>query len=388
MGGRKQLGETASKKQKKSDIELPTADTLRSAPDGLPERLKHQHKFVTCGADVNVHTDTRTSAHAYSALDIDNSWSYDQFARGFSIKVNEMKDADMEFDVNGLDPAIMNAIRRVLISEVPTVAIEHVYFLNNTSVIGDEMLAHRLGLVPLDLNPHKLDFRPDGGAATEHNTVVFKLEVDCRRQDGIIQNERVLSQALQHLPEGSEIEDETGCKFSRNQNDVLGLKTGVQSVIPDILLAKLRPGQCIHLEAHCVKGIGAEHAKWSPVATAWYRLQPEVVLLKEIAGTQAEELIELCRPKDTDSHPPLFQIQGSIGSALKVVATRGNEHHLEKVRQLTGEAEWANKLEVRKHKDQFIMTIQSTGALPPEELFLDAIDVLAGKCDKMLDTLL
>jgi hypothetical protein len=55
MGGRKQLGETASKKQKKSDIELPTADTLRSAPDGLPERLKHQHKFVTCGADVNVH---------------------------------------------------------------------------------------------------------------------------------------------------------------------------------------------------------------------------------------------------------------------------------------------------------------------------------------------
>ena len=48
----------------------------------------------------------------------------------------------------------------------------------------------------------------------------------------------------------------------------------------DILLAKLRPGQTIQLEAHCTKGTGKEHAKWSPVATAWYRLHPEVVLLK------------------------------------------------------------------------------------------------------------
>lgn len=47
----------------------------------------------------------------------------------------------------------------------------------------------------------------------------------------------------------------------------------------DILLAKLRPGQCIVLEGHCAKGVGKEHAKWSPVATAWYRLHPEVRLL-------------------------------------------------------------------------------------------------------------
>jgi len=37
--------------------------------------------------------------------------------------------------------------------------------------------------------------------------------------------------------------------------------------------------QCIQLEAHAVKGIGKTHAKWSPVATAWYKLLPEVVLL-------------------------------------------------------------------------------------------------------------
>jgi hypothetical protein len=38
--------------------------------------------------------------------------------------------------------------------------------------------------------------------------------------------------------------------------------------------------QCIQLEAHAIKGIGKDHAKWSPVATAWYRLLPQVVLLR------------------------------------------------------------------------------------------------------------
>ena len=52
------------------------------------------------------------------------------------------------------------------------------------------------------------------------------------------------------------------------------------AVHDDILLAKLRPGQTVVLEAHCTKGEGKEHAKWSPVATAWYRLVPEMRLIK------------------------------------------------------------------------------------------------------------
>jgi DNA-directed RNA polymerase I and III subunit RPAC1 len=46
---------------------------------------------------------------------------------------------------------------------------------------------------------------------------------------------------------------------------------GLGPVHPDILIALLRPGQEIELEAHCIKGIGKEHAKWSPVCTASYR---------------------------------------------------------------------------------------------------------------------
>lgn len=72
-------------------------------------------------------------------LGVDNSWSEEAFDAGFSISVAEPAPSlvnDLEFDVKGIDPAIANALRRILISEVPTVAIEHVFFVDNTSVIA------------------------------------------------------------------------------------------------------------------------------------------------------------------------------------------------------------------------------------------------------------
>ena len=64
----------------------------------------------------------------------------------------------------------------------------------------------------------------------------------------------------------------------------------IAPVHPDILLTKLRPGQEVDIEMNCVKGIGKEHAKWSPVGTASYRLLPEIVLLRPYVGEQATQL--------------------------------------------------------------------------------------------------
>ena len=65
----------------------------------------------------------------------------------------------MEFDLIGVDAAIANAFRRILLAEVPTMAIEDVYIWNNTSVIQDEVLAHRLGLIPIKADPAKFGWQ-------------------------------------------------------------------------------------------------------------------------------------------------------------------------------------------------------------------------------------
>ena len=61
------------------------------------------------------------------------------------IQIKDMKGETekIEFDFVGLDPSIYNTLRRIMIAEVPSMAIERVLIYNNTSLIQDEVLAHR-----------------------------------------------------------------------------------------------------------------------------------------------------------------------------------------------------------------------------------------------------
>ncbi len=60
-------------------------------------------------------------------------------------------------------------------------AVETCYILNNTSLIPDETLAHRLGLVPLSADPRRFDFRPSEEATSGINTIVYNLQLQCSR---------------------------------------------------------------------------------------------------------------------------------------------------------------------------------------------------------------
>ena len=71
-----------------------------------------------------------------------------------------LSDDELEFDMVGVDAAIANALRRVLLAEVPSMAIEKVFINNNTSIIQDEVLAHRLGLIPIKADPRKFNRLP------------------------------------------------------------------------------------------------------------------------------------------------------------------------------------------------------------------------------------
>eukprot|EP00879_Flechtneria_rotunda_P024734 GHRR01026240.1.p1 GENE.GHRR01026240.1~~GHRR01026240.1.p1 ORF type:complete len:156 (+),score=48.39 GHRR01026240.1:1296-1763(+) len=149
-----------------------------------------------------------------------------------------------------------------------------------------------------------------------------------------------------------------------------------RDVEQDILLAKLRPGQCIELEAHAILGAGQEHAKWSPVATAWYRLQPEVVLLQPVTGDDAQQLAKYV--------PELFSVQDG---QLVVGEARQHEHKLEQVRRLLEHDKWRECIQLRKRKDHFIFTIEGTGCIAPDELFRRALTILAQKCEKLAGNL-
>ena len=115
------------------------------------------------------------------------------------MKVISREDRRLEFDLINVDAPIANAIRRILIAEVPTMAIEKVYIMNNTSIIHDDTFAHRLGLVPIKADPRCFENKHrtaiplflyesnprDAARPTadqepnDDNTLVFTLNVKC-----------------------------------------------------------------------------------------------------------------------------------------------------------------------------------------------------------------
>ena len=65
------------------------------------------------------------------------------------IKILERTDKSIRFLVEGVDLAFVNAIRRICIAEVPSMAVDYIYFIDNNSPLYDEIIAHRVGLIPL-----------------------------------------------------------------------------------------------------------------------------------------------------------------------------------------------------------------------------------------------
>ncbi|GBE59849.1 DNA-directed RNA polymerase I RPAC1 [Babesia ovata] len=186
-------------------------------------------------------------------------------------------------EIEGLNVTIANAIRRILLAEVPTLAIESVHIYQNTGVIQDEVLAHRLGLVPFDCDPDLIPFRNIEDLSGK-NSVCFHLKVQCTRADlGDRPNLPIYSRDLKWVP------------LSTEQAELFK-DYPPKPIHDDILLTKLSPGQEIDLKAYLEKGIGKTHAKWSPVCTAVYRFKPEITFSEEepLGADEVEELVQIC----------------------------------------------------------------------------------------------
>jgi len=310
--------------------------------------------------------DATEYAGAFAALGQDNSFSMQGFKDRFSVNVLELNDEEMVFEMIGVDAPIANAFRRILIAEVPTMAIEKVMITDNTSIVHDEVLAHRLGLIPIFADPDNYEYKKAEKDYDDKNSILFKLNISCSRNPDAPNdappekkyiNSNVFSSDLMLLTDDA--------------------TSALRTVHEDILIAKLRPGQSIELEAYCEKGIGQTHAKWSPVATASYRLMPDIVLNGDVTGQQAERIANGC-------HPKVFDIEDIGGEKhLRAVRPFGCTMCRECIRQ----PEDREKVKLLRVRDHFIFSIESTGALKPQVLFDRAVDVLKQKCNTSLSRL-
>ena len=284
------------------------------------------------------------------------------FTEKTNIKIISKNTEEIIFDITGIEPPLANAIRRILISEVPTMAIDTVIINQNTSIIPDEVLSHRLGLIPILAEAEDFEEKKENEDFNENNSIKFELKVKCYKDNkGNIINSSIYSNSLKFIPLGKQNE-----RFKGNEE--------IKVVYDNILINKMRPGQEINLECYCIKGIGKTHAKWSPVSTAYYRLLSNINFISEIKGNDAEELKELC-PK-------------------KVFDVKGNKAYVKNIRNCTTCREcirnekFCGMIELGKVTDHYEFHIESVGIYSPESLFYKALNVLKDKVNLWIGILL
>jgi len=164
---------------------------------------------------------------------------FDDFQQDLSSLDVISKDSEkIAIKLKGVPLQYANALRRVCLNGVPVFAIDTVDIIQNTSVLPDEGLAHRLGLIPLktDLKrfnePSKCDCQSESGCS---NCKVL-LVLDSGESD---ESRSVLSSELSS-------EDET-----------------IKPTSDKIPIVQLAPGQQIKIECYARLGRGTEHAKWN-----------------------------------------------------------------------------------------------------------------------------
>lgn len=183
------------------------------------------------------------------------------------LSIEELDDSHIKFRLSGVSLAYANALRRVIIAEVPTIAIDLVTVRENTTPLHDEFIAQRLGLVPLQSSTvESFALKEDcacveGADVCPNCTVKFILRV--KNTAG-----GVLDVTTAHLEQ-----DAARQEHQRLVRPVRYTLAHSPSVERDILLLKLGANQEIDLECLAKKGLGKEHAKWSPVCVCAMRAE-------------------------------------------------------------------------------------------------------------------
>jgi len=264
------------------------------------------------------------------------------------IQILEKTDEFMRFIVRGVNAPFVNALRRIMLTEVPTMAIDEIVILENSSILNDEILAHRMGLIPL------------------------KTDLDSY-----------------NLPEECKCESELGCNLCRANLTLEAKATDKTMTVysgelkpenPDIApvsdkipIVKLAPEQRVNFEAYARLGKGKKHAKWQPVSMCIYMYLPEVKIDPERCDA-CDKCVKVCPEEIFIETAEGIKTQKVIECTLCMDCADACPQDPPAV-------------EISWEKKAFIFKIESTGALPVERIVIEAVKILDKKVKDFSDQL-
>ncbi len=239
-----------------------------------------------------------------------------------AIKVLKDKGNTTHLLIKGTNTPTINAIRRTILSEVPVLAIEELAMYENNSVLFDEFLGHRLGMVPLttDSKNYKLG-----------DKIKFSLDVGG-----------------------------PGTVYSK---DITLADTGIKVIDERIPLAKLKAGQRIRMEGEAVMGQGKDHVKYQP-AVAGYRAMPVFTISENIPAEAMQRIADSCPVK-------IIEIKGK-----KLNITEPGDCTLcGNCEEVGGSAH----IQVDADDSSFILMLETHGGLSNKDILHQACDILIEK---------
>jgi len=252
------------------------------------------------------------------------------------VEVLKSDGAELVFVLEEATPPMANTLRRAILQEVPVMAVDEVEFTQNDSAMYDEIIAHRLSMVPLKT--------PAKG---------YVLAEECKCGKGRCPKCAV---ELTLKAEGPTTVMSGDLKSSDEE---------VKPVSGSIPIIKLLEGQKLKLVAIARLGFGKNHAKWQP-AVVGYKYMPVIEIDKEKC-TLCGKCVEAC-PKN------ILAIENKKLEVKDLMACT--------MCKACAEACPEEAIEISGDPTKFLFKVESNGSVPPDELVIKAVDSLVEKFDE------